>query len=393
MHEAPLSGTVVVSLEQAVAAPFATRQLADQGARVIKVERRGGGDFARGYDQAAHGLSSVFAWLNRSKESVTLDIKHPEAQRILESLLLSADVFVQNLAPGAAQRLGLDADTLAAINPQLIVCDISGYGATGPYRDKKAYDLLIQGETGITSITGSADAPAKVGISVADIAGAMYAYSGILAALLHRDRTGQACPVEVSLFESLTEWMSYPLYYAQSGQQPARMGMSHATIAPYGAFSTRDGQSILVAVQNEREWTRLCADVLGEPDLAADERFASNIGRVANRCALDSVIERCFCELDSAELVQLLNNAGIAYSHANDIADLAAHQQLTARGRWHDIDTPVGQLPALLPPGMPAGTRPRMDPVPALGEHTTAVLDWLGYSTHDIARMQVDELI
>lgn len=393
MPELPLDGTLVVSLEQAVAAPFATRQLADLGARVVKVERRGDGDFARHYDASAQGLSSAFAWLNRSKESVTLDIKHPDAPGLLERLLATADVFVQNLAPGAVQRLGLDASRLASINPSLIVCDISGYGGTGPYHQKKAYDLLVQGETGVMSITGSEAAPAKVGISVADIAGAMYAYSGILAALLHRERTGEARPVEVSLFESLAEWMGYPLYYAQSGSQPGRMGTSHPTIAPYGAFDTQDGRSLLIAVQNQREWTRLCAEVIGDPGLAHDERFETNVRRVANRTALDSVIAARFDELDGDEALDLLHQAQIAHARVNDVAGLAAHEQLAERGRWCQVDSPVGRLPTLLPPGVPTGASSRMDPIPTLGEHTTSILSELGYADDDIDRMRTKELI
>ncbi|MQA85536.1 MAG: CoA transferase [Streptosporangiales bacterium] len=392
MGELPLSGVVVISLEQALAAPFATRQLADLGARVIKVERRGGGDFARGYDETVRGLSSAFAWLNRSKESITLDLKHPGGRDVLRRLLANADVFVQNLAPGATRRLGLGAEDLASVNPRLIVCDISGYGSTGPYRDKKAYDLLIQGEAGVISITGSEEAPAKVGISVADIAGGMYAYSGILSALLHRERTGEARPVEVSLFESLAEWMGYPLYYATSGRGPGRMGTSHPTIAPYGTFDTRDG-TLLLAVQNQREWVRLCAEVLGDPGLAEDERFSSNSRRVANRDALESILQRRFRELDRAAAVRLLEDAKIAYARVNDVDGLAVHEQLAARDRWCEVESPVGRLRALLPPGVPAGLRPRMDPIPELGEHTDAVLGWLGYGHDDIDRMRASELI
>jgi itaconate CoA-transferase len=389
----PLDGVVVVTLEHAVAAPFATRQLADLGARVIKLERPGVGDFARGYDETVRGTSSVFFWLNRSKESVALDVKHPRAPELIERLLARADVFVQNLAPGAAQRLGLGSEDLLARHPRLIVCNVSGFGDGGPYRDRKAYDLLIQGEAGIISVTGTEEVPAKVGISVADIAGGMYGFSGILAALLQRARTGRGDVLDISLFDALAEWMGHPLYYTEhGGNQPARMGTAHPIIAPYGSFSTRDGDEILIAVQNEREWRMFCAVVLGDTGAASDERYSSMSARVANRAALDQMIGCRLAELEAEEALRLLDEANIASARVNQLRDLARHPQLVERGRWQDVATPFGDVPGLLPPGLPRGAPPRMDPVPALGAHTEQVVEWLGFSAQERAAMRAEGL-
>ncbi|WP_153395618.1 CaiB/BaiF CoA transferase family protein [Ornithinicoccus halotolerans] len=385
----PLAGVVVLALEQAVAGPFATRQLADLGARVIKIERPGTGDFARGYDETVQGMSSAFFWANRSKESIALDLKHPDAPAVLERLVSRADVLVQNLAPGAAERLGLDSDRLRADHPRLVVCNISGYGQDGPYRDRKAYDLLVQGEAGIISLTGTPQEPAKVGTSIADIAGGMYAYSGVLAALLERERTGEGTVLDVSLFDSLVEWMSYPLYYTEyGGTAPARMGTSHPTIAPYGAFRTKDGHEVLLAVQSEREWRRFCGVVLGDEGPAEDPRFCTMSARVANRPELQRLVGDRLAALTVEEAVALLDRAEIASAHVTEVTDLADHPQLRARGRWRDVDSPVGQVPALVPPVVPRGADPRMDPVPELGAHTDSVLRWLGYTVEDTQRMR-----
>ncbi|MFF4598940.1 CaiB/BaiF CoA transferase family protein [Amycolatopsis sp. NPDC001319] len=375
----PLSEVTVVSLEQAVAAPFATRQLADLGARVIKVERPGSGDFARSYDATVRGLSSHFVWLNRNKESIALDLKQPGQRRVLDALLERADVFVQNLAPGAASRLGLGPEELLARHPRLIVCGISGYGTDGPYRDKKAYDLLVQCETGVPALTGSPDEPAKTGIPVADLAGGMYAYSGILSALYQRERTGRGQAFEVSLFDALTEWVGFPLYYTvYGGTQPARTGLSHAAIAPYGPYVCGDGETIFLAVQNDREWRRLCADVLGRADVA--DSFATNDERSARRDELRVVIEDAFAPLDSATVLARLDAASIANARLRTISQLAEHPQLAERERWGTVDSPVGPLRALVPPVTVAGREPRFDPIPDVGEHTSALLAELGFS-------------
>ncbi|CCH79147.1 putative alpha-methylacyl-CoA racemase [Nostocoides japonicum T1-X7] len=381
----PLSGITVVSCEQAVAAPLATRHLADLGARVIKIERPDTGDFARDYDQTVHGMSSHFVWLNRSKESVTLDLKHPVAGQVMHRLIDTADVFVQNLAPSAAERLGLGADRLRATRPGLVACAISGYGADGPYRDAKAYDLLIQSETGLVAITGTADAPAKAGIPVADIAAGMYAYSGILAALYDRTRTGHGATLEVSLFDALLEWMGYPLAYAMhGGTAPQRTGTSHAAIAPYGTYRAGDGTAVVLSIQNHREWVAFCDDVLRRPDLASDARFATGAARVAHRADLEDHIVEALAPLTGDQLQQRLGAAGIAFAQQRELADVASHPQLTARDRWTQVASPVGELPALRPPVITAGQTLRMDPIPALGEHTTAVLAELGYTADQI---------
>ena len=381
----PLDGVTVVSLEQAVAAPFATRQLADLGARVIKIERPGVGDFARGYDATAGGLSSHFVWLNRSKESLTLDVKHPEAQAVLRRLLEEADVFVENLAPGATGRLGLSAAELRAAHPRLVVCEISGYGSTGPYRDRKAYDLLVQAEAGVLSITGTPDEPAKVGISVADIAAGMYAYSGVLTALLMRARTGEGTVVEVSMLEALGEWMSYPLYYALGGTPPARSGARHAVIAPYGPFAGGDGDVVYLGIQNEREWRAFCEQVLRRPELAGDPRFSANALRLANRPALDAEIEAVFGGLGTPEIVERLEKARIANARMRTVQQFAEHPQLAARGRWRDVASSVGPLPATLPPATIEGVEPVMGPIPELGAHTDAILGGLGFDAATVA--------
>jgi itaconate CoA-transferase len=390
----PLDGLTVLALEHAIAAPFCTRQLADQGARVIKIERPGGGDFARDLDDRVRGLSSHFVWTNRSKESLTLDLKHPRAPAILEQLLARTDVLVQNLAPGAAARLGLSFDRLHARHPALIVCDISGYGSDGPYRDRKAYDLLIQSESGFVSVTGSPQAPAKAGCSVADIAAGMYAYSNVLAALIQRGRTGRGCRIDVAMLESMTEWMGFPLYYAFDGAPPPpRAGAAHATIYPYGPFAAGDGGSVLFGIQNEREWRAFCERVLGQPALTDDPRFAGNSARIGARAELQGIIEAVFEGLTSAQVVERLDAAQIANARVNTMADVWAHPQLHARRRWMEVATPVGPVPALIPPGLPDGQPARMDPVPALGAHTDAILGELGLTGEEIARLRVDGAI
>ncbi len=384
----PLQGITVISIEQAVAAPFATRQLADLGARVIKIERPGEGDFARRYDTTVLGQSSHFVWLNRSKESLTLDLKHAEAPGILARLLEHADVFVQNLIPGAAARLGLGAAALRAKFPRLIVCDISGYGADGPYSTKKAYDLLIQCETGVVSVSGTPDTPSKAGISVADIAAGMYGYSGILTALYRRERSGQGAALEVSMFEALGEWMGYPAYFtAYGGTPPPRTGASHATICPYGPFRASGGKSVFLGIQNEREWNTFCDEVLREPRLAADARFSDNAARLKNRDELVRIIERAFETQDAAEVVRRLDAAGIACARLNSAREFWDHPQLKARDRWREIGSPAGPLRALLPPVTMENVAPRMGPIPAVGEHTRAILTELGLGAGDIDRL------
>jgi itaconate CoA-transferase len=386
-----LDGITVITLEQAVAAPFATRQLADLGARVIKIERPGVGDFARGYDERVRGLSSYFVWCNRSKESLTLDIKHPEAAAILSKLTAKADVLVQNLAPGAAGRLGLSYESLHRKHPKLIVCDISGYGADGPYRDKKAYDLLIQSEAGFLSVTGVPEAPAKAGISIADISSGMYACTNILAALMSRDKTGEGCLIDLSMLECMAEWMGNPLYYTFEGATPPpRAGASHATIYPYGPFVTGDGKSVMLGLQNEREWAVFCDRVLERPELAADPRFSTNSGRSQARVEIHAVITEVFSRLTSGQVLARLDEAQIANAHLNDMHDLWAHPQLKARSRWVEVDSPAGMVPALLPPGMNAAN---MGAVPALGEHTFAILRELGYDNDVIDRLRREQAV
>lgn len=380
----PLRGLTVVSLEQAIAAPYATRQLADLGARVIKVERPGVGDFARGYDQRVNGLSSHFVWVNRNKESLTLDVKDPRGREVLGRLLATADVFVQNLAPGAAARMGLGAGELQEANPRLVVCDISGYGSGGPYGALKAYDLMVQSEAGLLSITGTPAEMAKVGVSVSDIAAGMYAYSGVLAALLQRAITGSGPVVDVSMLESTVEWMGFPLYYSYEGAPPPpRAGAAHATIYPYGPFEAGDGKIVMMAIQNEREWTRFCERFLGRPELAEDPDYADNAHRNAHRESLGAIIAARFKELTGDEAAALLAAVPVAHADVNTMAEVWAHPQLAARGRWHRVDTPAGPVPSLAPPGL-VDPAPRMDPVPTLGEQTRPILTELGYPPIDI---------
>ena len=384
----PLDGITVISLEHAVAAPFATRQLADLGARVIKVERPGGGDFARGYDQRVRGQSSHFTWLNRNKESLALDVKQPEARAALLQLLKTADVLVQNLAPGAAARMGLSYEALKGHNPRLIVCDISGYGANGPYRDKKAYDLLIQSEAGFLSVTGTPETPSKSGISVADIAAGMYAYTNILSALLLRGKTGEGSHIDVSMLEAMGEWMGYPMYYAFDGAPPPpRTGASHASIYPYGPFAAGDGGTVMLGLQNEREWQAFCEQVLRRPEVAVDARFCSNAARNQHRDELQALILQEFATLTAAQVVERLDAAGIANARVNDMAGLWAHPQLAARERWREVDTPAGRIPALLPPGVSSAFEYRMEQVPAVGQHNAAILAELGWTAERIAAL------
>ncbi|MFH7596103.1 CaiB/BaiF CoA-transferase family protein [Streptomyces racemochromogenes] len=391
----PLAGLTVVAVEQAVSAPFATRQLADLGARVIKVERPDGGDFARGYDTAARGLASHFVWANRGKESLALDLKDPRGLEVLHALLAGADVFVQNLAQGAAARLGIDAATLCARYPRLVAVDVSGYGRGGPYAHKRAYDMLVQCEAGLVSVTGTPERPVKAGIPAADIAAAMYAFSGVLAALLRRGTTGRGGPVEISMLESLAEWMGHPLHHTMhGGEQPVRTGLAHAVIAPYDAYATADGDRVLLSVQNDREWRRLAREVLERPELADDPRYATNAARTRGREDTDAVVAGALGKLGADEAVERLEAAGIACARLNSVAQLAAHPQLAARDRWREVDSPAGPLRALLPPiGLPGGAEARMGAVPALGEHTDSLLRALGTSDERIAELRGDGVI
>lgn len=381
----PLEGLTVVSLEQAVAAPFATRQLADLGARVIKVERPITGDFARNYDTTVKGMASHFVWLNRSKESVALDLKKEESKVVLDRLLSEADVFIQNLAPGAIDRLGFGAEELQKKYPQLIICSISGYGSFGPYTDKKAYDLLIQCEAGLVSITGTEENPSKTGISIADIAAGMYAYTGILTALLARQQTGKGTIMEVSMLEALAEWMGYPLYYSTYGSiEPKRTGASHATIYPYGPFKAGDEKFVFMGIQNEREWAQFCEKVLSDPQLAVDPRFASNSKRVENNVALKSIIEERYQDFNADQVINRLEEAKIANARLNTVQELANHPQLQARNRWREVHSPVGSLQALIPPVTFEGIDTVMNPIPAVGEHTESILKELGFDLETI---------
>ncbi|MFB0900184.1 MAG: CaiB/BaiF CoA-transferase family protein [Polaromonas sp.] len=375
----PLDHITVVSLEHAIAAPFCTRQLADLGARVIKVERPEVGDFARAYDNRARGEASHFVWVNRSKESLALDLKDPQHLAVLKQLIAKADVLVQNLAPGATGRMGLDAATLRAADPRLIVCDISGYGNDGPYRDKKAYDLLIQSEAGFLSITGTPEHPSKAGNSIADIAAGMYAYTNILSALMQRDKTGEGSHIDVSMLESLGEWMGFPMYYTlDNAAPPPRAAAAHATIYPYGPFAAGDGRKIILGLQNEREWLQFCNKVLLQPELATDARFDRNALRSANRVELEAIILSAFVNLTAEQVVVRLDSAQIANANMNSLADLWAHPQLKARERWTTVGSPAGDLPALLPPGKQSSFDYRMDAIPSVGEHTQAILAELG---------------
>jgi itaconate CoA-transferase len=390
----PLDGITVIALEHVIAAPFCTRQLADLGARIIKIERPGDGDFARGYDTQVEGLSSHFVWVNRSKESLTLDLKQESALAILKSLLKTADIFIQNLAPGAAARMGLTAQVLQKDNPGLILCSISGYGNDGPYRDKKAYDLLIQSEAGFLSVTGTPDTPSKAGNSIADIAAGMYAYTNILAALLQRGKTGRGTVIDISMLEALSEWMSFPMYYAYKGANPpSRNGASHATIYPYGPFKAGDGKTVMLGLQNEREWVQFCEIVLENPALAQDTRFDKNIKRNEKRAELLEIINACFCQITAEQLIARLEKAQIANAHLNDMEGLWKHEQLQARQRFTEVDTPNGAIAALLPPGLNDSYEYRMDPVPAVGEHTNAILSELGISSTEIEALRAQGAI
>ena len=385
----PLEGVTVVALEQVIAGPFATRQLADLGARVIKIERPGVGDAARAYDRSVKGLSSHFVWTNRSKESVSLDVKHPEAKPILERLLAAADVFVQNLAPGAVERLGLGARDLRQKHPRLIWCGISGYGPAGPYAAKKAYDLLVQCEAGLLSVTGTAAEPAKAGIPVADIAAGMYAFSAILAALIRRGKTGEGARLDITMFEALGEWMGFPAYFTgYGGSPPPRSGAYHATIVPYGPFRAGDGQTVFLSVQNEREFARFCDRVLGNPGLAADPRFYSSPDRLENRDALHGEIDRVFSQLTSSQILERLEAADIANARLNTMEQFWRHPQLEARERWGSVGSPAGELGMLKPPFNLDAMEPRMDSIPALGQHTDTVLRELGYSSAELERLR-----
>jgi itaconate CoA-transferase len=392
MPSFPLTGVTVIAMEQAVAVPFATRQLADLGARVIKIERPIGGDFARGYDTTVGGLASHFVWLNRSKESLTLDLKRPEARVVLARLLERAVVFVQNLAPGATDRLGLGTAELRARYPRLIVAALSGYGSTGPYAAKKAYDLLVQSEAGLVSITGTPDTPSKVGLSIADIAGGMYTYSGILTALFQRQRTGQGTALEVSLFEALGEWMGYAMYYTFGGTPPARTGASHATIAPYGPYPTRDGQ-VIFGVQNDREWSAFCTHVIGRPMLESDARFGSNHLRVQHRAAMNAEIDQVFRALTSEEVMTRLDAAQIASARINTVEQFIDHPQLAGRQAWREVDSPVGPVRALVPPVRMEDVEPNMGAIPSLGQHRESILAELGFDAPEIERWKQEGVI
>ena len=384
----PLDGITVLALEQVIAGPFATRQLAELGARVIKIERPGAGDALRGYDRTVKGLSSHFVWTNRSKESLALDVKHPAAKQVLEKLLGKADVFLQNLAPGAAERLGLGAAELRARHPRLIWCGVSGYGPAGPYAKKKAYDLLVQCEAGVLSITGTPETPSKAGIPVADIAAGMYAFSAILAALYRRSRDGQGATLDITMFEALGEWMGFPAYYtAYGGTPPPRSGAHHATIAPYGPFQVGDGGTVFLSVQNEREFGRFCDIVLQDKSLAADPRFSSGPARLQNRDALHARIDQAFASMKTQEVIARLDAADVANARLNSMHEFWRHPQLEARRRWAKVGSPAGELDALKPPFNLSEFEPRMDPVPALGEHTRAILAELGYSEDEVESM------
>jgi crotonobetainyl-CoA:carnitine CoA-transferase CaiB-like acyl-CoA transferase len=390
----PLEGTLVIAVEQAVAAPFASRQLADLGARVIKIERPGSGDFARGYDRTVNGLASHFVWINRTKQSLTLDLKRPEAADVLRRLLARADVLIHNLAPGAMGRLGFASGALHLQHPRLVLCEISGYGTNGPYRDKKAYDLLVQSEAGLLSITGTPEVPSKVGVSIADIAAGMYAFSGILAALLRRERTGAGAVLDISMFDALAEWMGYPAYYTGYGGAPLpRSGAAHAAIAPYGPYVAGDGKVVYLGLQNEREWARFCADVLDQPALATDPRFSANADRVAHRDSLDTLINAAFAKHSAEEVLARLDAAQIANARMNTVQEFLDHPQLAARNRWRTVESTAGPIRALVPPFGLDDSEPQMGPIPAVGEHTEAILNEIGYAAATIAEFRRDGVV
>jgi len=390
----PLDGVTVVALEQVIAGPFCTRQLAELGARVIKIERPETGDASRAMDRTVHGLSSHFVWTNRSKESLALDVKHPQARPILDKLLERADVFVQNLTPGAAERLGLGAAELRARHPRLIWCGISGYGPAGPYAGKRAYDLLVQCEAGLLSVTGSPDTPAKAGIPVADIAAGMYAMSSILAALLRRSREGVGATLDITMFESLGEWMGFPAYFtAYGGEAPPRSGAYHATIVPYGPFRAGDGKTVFLSIQNEREFARFCDQALGKPALAKDPRFSSSPARVRNRDAMHAEIERAFGKLTAAQVEGRLEDAGVANARLNTMQEFWEHPQLAARDRWREVGTEAGAVRAPKPPFNLSEFEPRMEDVPALGAHSRKILEELGCGESEIGRLAADKVI
>ncbi len=390
----PLDGITVLALEQAVAAPFATRQLADLGARIIKVERPEVGDFARKYDRTVYGQSSHFIWLNRSKESLTLDLKQPSAKDILEKLIRKSDVFIQNLAPGAVDRLGFSRNKLQETKENIIICNISGYGSDGPYSSKKAYDLLIQCESGVVSITGSEDTPSKTGISIADIAAGMYSYSGILTALFQRERTGKGTVLDVSMLEALGEWMGFPAYFTHyGGNSPKRTGASHATIHPYGPFVAGDGKTVFLGIQNEREWKIFCSRVLEQPELVHDPKFISNSDRFANKDVLTEVINRRFSKLSSKEVIKRLDDSKIANARLNSVEEFFNHPQLAARNRWRDLNTPNGMVKSLVPPVTMDNFQPRMDPVPVVGADTESILLECGYSKANIRNLRDNKVI
>lgn len=390
----PLEGITVVSIEQAVAGPFATRQLADLGARVIKIERPETGDFARHYDSAVNGMASHFVWINRSKESLTLDLKTSEGKAVLSKLLEDADVFLQNLAPGAMERLGFGSNELLEKYSQLIICNISGYGSNGPYTNKKAYDLLVQCESGAIAITGTNDTPSKSGIAIADIATAMYAYSGILSALLARNKDKKGRILEVSMLESVGEWMGFPAYFAEyGGKEPERTGASHATIYPYGPFLAGDQKQVFIGIQNEREWKNFCEKVINHPELTNHPDYYNNINRFKNQETLQQIIEDVFCEMTSETIIELLEESGIANARLNSVMDFVHHPQLKARNRWREVDSPVGKLKALLPPVTFHDMEPILNPIPALGQHTEDILKSVGYTEEEIKRLTENKII
>ncbi|UUI02467.1 CoA transferase [Oceanobacillus jeddahense] len=390
----PLEGIKVISLEQAVAAPFASRQLADLGARVIKIERPGSGDFARDYDETVNGMSSHFVWLNRSKESLTLNIKSDDGKKIFKELLSDADILIQNLAPGAVERLGFDNEELHAINDQLIICHISGYGSEGAYAKKKAYDLIIQADSGLLSITGTDDFPSKAGISVADIAAGMYAYSGVLSSLIKRSKTKKGTVLDISMLEALGEWMGYPMYYSVYGnKQPKRTGAEHATIYPYGPFPVKYDDMVFFAIQNEREWKNFCEHILEDLELATDERFNMNSKRVDNKEQLQPIIESALIKRSAEEVLSLLEENKIANAQLNTMKQFFEHPQLMKRNRWFDMETPVGPIKSLLPPVLQSKDELNLTPIPEIGEQSESILQELGWDGEQIEQLRNNHII